>query len=440
MNTHVSGSVYAIQGQDNTCHDIGTSTFQDACNRYKNGGSLGPSVELYHSDSCSSDLQAFIDESTNCADLGTRVTSSVWGVKIGSRCYDISDTNSKRACTLYQNAASQYAVGAFHSDSCASDLLAYLGPRADCTQIQPYVSSSVWGITQNGQCNDISDESFSTACPKYKSGIGNGNGVQFYHSDSCSDSLLGAVNSTTDCAAFGPTVNSSVWGVKVGSKCFDINDTDATRACTRYKAGFDNGAVAFHHSDSCNGSLIAFVSGSTACSSMTPTVTEYVWGIGQGGTCEDITDSAFASACERYKGGIGNNGGVGLYYSDSCSSSYIAGVTEYSDCSALQQTVSTSVWGVKIDNQCYDISDTNVLKSCSLYKAATNPSAGFFYHSDNCSSSELQCIVSQSTDCTQLSSYVSGSVWGIKRNNSCYDINDKSFTQACTNYKVGVIQ
>jgi hypothetical protein len=55
----------------------------------------GGSVELYHSDSCSSELIATVSYASDCTSLKS---ARAWGVKINGQCYDISDVSGDIAC------------------------------------------------------------------------------------------------------------------------------------------------------------------------------------------------------------------------------------------------------------------------------------------------------------------------------------------------------
>jgi hypothetical protein len=191
----------------------------------------GSGVLLYHSDSCeSSSLIAAANAGTNCQALAETSSSSVWAVKLGNQCLNISDTSIEKACTLYQGGGS--GTQFYHSDSCSSgELLAVVDYGSNCDKLAEMVNSSVWAIKYNGTCFDISDRNIETVCARFKGGA---DSVALYHSDSCNPSdLIGLVGRGTKCS--DPAQPSeSVWAVSINGQCQNISDLSYEDACIRF--------------------------------------------------------------------------------------------------------------------------------------------------------------------------------------------------------------
>lgn len=133
------------------------------------GGPGGPGggaqVELYNSDSCSSDFLGFVSPRTNCSSIPTN--KRAWGIKVSGQCHDISDMDADVACEMFKAAGSRRAVALYNSDSCSGDLLAFIDRSSDCESMARRANKRVWGIRVNGQCHDISDTDFLAACNQY---------------------------------------------------------------------------------------------------------------------------------------------------------------------------------------------------------------------------------------------------------------------------------
>ena len=128
-----------------------------------------PPVQLYGSDTCSSDLIANVNATTNCSALqGARRT---WGVKIQGQCFDVRDMNSDAACHLFRAGGTYDAVGLYNSDTCSSDLVAFVDSKTQCAQLASYVNVRIYGIQSQGQCSDIADSDFNSACERFKAGL-----------------------------------------------------------------------------------------------------------------------------------------------------------------------------------------------------------------------------------------------------------------------------
>jgi len=146
----------------------------DTINYNCGGGQTPPistTVQIYGSDTCDSELIANIGSGTNCASLhGLHRT---WGVKIQGRCIDIQDVDSDVACQMFKGGANPNAVGLYNSDDCASDsdLIALVDTQTQCPQLAALTTKRIYGISAHGQCTDISDTDFNSACERFKSAL-----------------------------------------------------------------------------------------------------------------------------------------------------------------------------------------------------------------------------------------------------------------------------
>lgn len=122
-------------------------------------------VQLFRSDSCSSELIGTIGPNTDCA-VHFRNAARTWGISIDGICHDVADINSDRACEIFRN-ASAYDVKIYHSDTCSNELIASVNKYTDCQILSG--QTRAWGIEVNGQCTDISDTDAVTACERFKS-------------------------------------------------------------------------------------------------------------------------------------------------------------------------------------------------------------------------------------------------------------------------------
>jgi hypothetical protein len=182
-------------------------------------------------------------------------------------------------------------VEIYHSDSCNGDLIAAVSSNTNCSRLS---GPSAWGVKINGRCLDIPDMPLEQACNLYKNGA---TGINFYHSDSCSGEFMGSIGPSTDCSK---QLTSSVWGIEVNGKCYDISDRSAVAICPAYRS--TSAGIKFFHSDSCSSEILAISDGSTSCEEQAKAVSQSVWGIEINGTCQDISDTDFLSACRRFVG------------------------------------------------------------------------------------------------------------------------------------------
>lgn len=124
--------------------------------------------------------------------------------------------------------------------------------------------------------------------------------VVLYKSDSCSSDLVGRVTPETNCDTYA---SSRVWGIKINDKCHDISDVSGNVACETFKGAGSPDAVYLYRSDSCTNNLLAIVDYRTDCQKLSTLINSSVWGIryGESSQCEDIADTKFYDACERFK-------------------------------------------------------------------------------------------------------------------------------------------
>ena len=131
-----------------------------------NGAPPRYEIEMYHSDSCSSELIARVNATTNCRELGAN--QIVWGVKIDGVCQNITDMPMVSACEAFAAVFSGGSTKLYHSDSCSGELVAIVSPNTNCDQLSRHVTSPVWGVESRGRCENISDSDFLTACRRFK--------------------------------------------------------------------------------------------------------------------------------------------------------------------------------------------------------------------------------------------------------------------------------
>jgi hypothetical protein len=253
-------------------------------------------VQLYLSDHCTDGLIATIHEATNCSDLGF---GTVYGVKVGSTCYDIVDTSILSACTAFRAASSPDAITIHRSDTCAGELVAFAGEGTDCSSLG---TAAAYGISYHGKCYDIADTSASQACTQYASG--GPSGVVLYRSDRCTSDLVGIVGPTTNCTAYGRAVSGAVYGVSIEGVCTDIADTDTASACTRYGGGgttTTSDGVGVFDNDTCAGSPFASLRPTSDCAELASHTASVARAVRIAGTCVNIRDTTLADACNRYR-------------------------------------------------------------------------------------------------------------------------------------------
>lgn len=218
--------------------------------------------------------------------------------------------------------------------------------------------------------------------------------TEIFYSDSCAANSLGKITFTTDpaanetaCQSFACKTTSSVWGVKIGTACFDLADMPALAACRRSQVEPTSAkAVAFYdRSDSCSGTLSAalqYPDDKTKtvayCGQIVGTATTSVWSIrAANGTCIDVRDVPVNDACQRFKNmaitPAAGQSVVNFYYSDYCNSNFMtrmilgANVAENNAaCTEMAPSVTGNVWGTQKDSAaCSNITDTTFINACS---------------------------------------------------------------------------
>lgn len=190
-----------------------------------------------------------------------------------------------------------------------------------------------------------------------------GGNIEIYQSDSCSGSLVGTANVNTNCSSKFSTAGQA-WGIRVNGECVNIADTTAVKACESFKAASDGRATLIYASDSCSSNAIAAISSNSSCENLEKNSTN-AWGIKIGDTCHNIQDTSPAKACNVYKA-ASNPAAIEIYASDSCSSSLTAIVDYNTRCESLRGL--PQAWGIKINGQCQNISDTDIVTACERYR------------------------------------------------------------------------
>ncbi|WP_374030500.1 hypothetical protein [Bdellovibrio bacteriovorus] len=84
---------------DGKCQNISDTAPAKACAAFK-GASTPGAVKIFNSDSCSGNMVAAVDYSTNCELL--RGLPSAWGIEVNGRCENISDLDIVSACERYR--------------------------------------------------------------------------------------------------------------------------------------------------------------------------------------------------------------------------------------------------------------------------------------------------------------------------------------------------
>lgn len=188
-----------------------------------------------------------------------------------------------------------------------------------------------------------------------------GGSVEFYRSDSCSGSMIGAVGANTRCDKFAGA--NDVWAIKVAGKCINIPDTSATIACESFKGAADPSAVEIYSSDSCSGNPHAIVSSNSDCENLPQN--SNAWGVKVAGNCVNIADTSTAKACEAYKG-ANSPSSISIFYSDSCSGKPTAIIDYNTRCENLRGL--PAAWGIMMNGRCENIPDMEIEKACERYR------------------------------------------------------------------------
>jgi hypothetical protein len=130
------------------------------------------------------------------------------------------------------------------------------------------------------------------------------NKVEFYQSDRCSGSYIGAVNYTTSCSNFASLApNSTVYAFKINNTCYDISDLSPESACENFKtldASKLKNNVVLYQSDHCSSAVVTIILPTTNCDSLENLNT--IYGIrDRTGTCRDISDTSADNPCKLYR-------------------------------------------------------------------------------------------------------------------------------------------
>ncbi|WP_374033340.1 hypothetical protein ACES2I_11110 [Bdellovibrio bacteriovorus] len=126
-----------------------------------------------------------------------------------------------------------------------------------------------------------------------------------------------------------------------------------------------------------------------------------------------------------------SHGSVELFRSDSCSGSLIGTVSPASSCERFSSAGDT--WGVRINGQCLNISDTSSVRACESFKGGADPRAVTIFTSDSCSGNALAAI-SATSQCEKFDSSGS-SAWAVKIDGKCQNISDTAPAKACAAFK-----
>lgn len=335
-------------------------------------------------------------------------------------CVVLAETNTnaqqERRSNSYDNRSNSVIYG--RSDSCDTGAVAAIvNERTRCETLSS--SESAWSIKVNEICQNISDTNVQAACKGIQAA--QAKNVLYGRSDSCDiNSVVSVVNNRTNCNIFG---DESVWSIKIDGKCENISDTTAIKACRAIQARSAPNVI-FGRSDSCDMSVIeAVIDERTNCEVLSDTTS--AWSMKVDGDCQNIADTNVRAACR----GMQANSAKNVLYgrSDSCEpSSVLTIVNSRTDCSALGLT---SVWSVKVDGVCKNISDTTAEKACKaiIYQSAPNL---VFGRTDSCDMDQVEAIVTPRTQCRSLSNAQNGA-WSIKVKGVCKNISDTTVGQAC---------
>jgi hypothetical protein len=123
------------------------------------------------------------------------------------------------------------------------------------------------------------------------------------------------------------------------------------------------GEVAIYDMDNCSSGLVAYIHSRTDCSTLRGT---RAWGATVNGQCLDLEDTTADVACYSLQVALDPRA-VWLHKSDSCNGAVIAAINRDTDCASLARMRNVSVWGVKINGRCEDISDVDLLTACRRF-------------------------------------------------------------------------
>jgi hypothetical protein len=189
--------------------------------------------------------------------------------------------------------------------------------------------------------------------------------------------------------------------------------------------GSPSRAIIYGTSDNCDdGHIAEIVDYDTDCADLSSTAP--AWSVKVNGQCQNITDTNVRNACVGIQAANAPNVIYGT--SDNCDNSKIAAVlTRRTNCSALSSTDPS--WSIKVNGQCQNITDTNVRSACNAIRANDAPYV-VYGTTDNCDNSKIAAVISNRTDCSQLSA--TDAAWSIKLDGQCVNITDTNVRAACT--------
>ncbi len=217
--------------------------------------------------------------------------------------------------------------------------------------------------------------------------------TEYFASDTCTGTALGMVNFTaskpaneTACQTFSTTTTRSIWGAKINGVCYNIADTTALNACKRTQVDprASNTVQIFDRSDSCSGTLLSVLEypalpadHAAFCTNVAGTSTESVWSFkAANGSCVDVKDTTYTKACARFRFAavlpVTGQTATNFYFSDSCSSNFLARVVLGTDqtlnakiCSDMTAVMDGNIWGTKVDGaQCVNVVDGPLSNFC----------------------------------------------------------------------------
>ncbi|AZZ35399.1 hypothetical protein CIK05_00810 [Bdellovibrio sp. qaytius] len=218
---------------------LAESYLQQSLNQYPNPPTPQPppyqppgsdvKVELFQSDSCQGDLIGIVNASTDCSKFSG--AGNVWAIRVNGKCQDIDDTSAINACRLYQNAGNTQAVKVYKSDNCTDSLSGIFSTFSNCESL-PNNGNNAWAIMVGNKCQDIADTSLTMSCRAFKA-INSQRAVKLFHSDTCNESMVAAIDQNTNCETLLGLEN--VWAIQTNGQCQDVSDIDVVTACKRFK-------------------------------------------------------------------------------------------------------------------------------------------------------------------------------------------------------------
>jgi hypothetical protein len=162
---------YCSQTCSAACVDVAKEMKRDAnqilsnCGVTNTGIPVRTKVFAFSRDNCTSLVGQF-DPSTKCGQF-LDSTTQVWAVSINGKCLDIQDTTIDIACETTRDLVSADSVEFFGTDDCKK-FVAAASSRSRCSDMSRVIGTKpVWSVKINGQCQDIADVDFATACNRF---------------------------------------------------------------------------------------------------------------------------------------------------------------------------------------------------------------------------------------------------------------------------------